>query len=147
MKYIFTISRILLGLIFVIFGLNGFLHFIPSPQFGGVAGQFLGAIFSSHFYVIVFLTQIVGGLLLLANRYVPLGLLLLGPVLVNILSFHFFTSITNLPMALLATVLWFILFFHVRDAFSGVFVQQVPEKVRSVPEELKRGPRGESRAA
>src|SRR5215472_14342767 len=92
MKYIFAISRTLLGLIFVVFGLNGFLHFIPSPDYQGVAGQFIGAIFTSHLYIVVFLTQIVGGLLLLANSYVPLGLLLLGPVLVNILSFHIFMA-------------------------------------------------------
>src|SRR5437660_705139 len=71
MKHIFTISRILLGLIFVIFGLNGFLHFIPTTQFPGPAGQFIGAIFSSHFYIVVFGTQVVGGLLMLANRLRP----------------------------------------------------------------------------
>ena len=88
MNYIVALSRILLGLIFVVFGLNGFLHFIPTAQFPGVAEQFIGAIFASHFYIVVFLTQIVGSLPLLANRYVPFGLLVLGPVLVNILSFH-----------------------------------------------------------
>jgi putative oxidoreductase len=84
MKYIVTISRILLGLISVIFGLNGFLHFVPAAEFPAVAGQFLGAIFASHFYIVVFVTQVIGGLLMLANRYVSLGLLLLGPVLVNV---------------------------------------------------------------
>ena len=128
MKYI--ISRILLGLIFVVFGLNGFLHFIPTHQFQGVAGQFIGAIFTSHFYTVVFLTQIVSGLLLLANRYVPLGLLLLGPVIVNILGFHIFMSTTNLPLALLVTTLWLIVFFRVRSAFSGVFVQRISDDVR-----------------
>ena len=124
MKYI--ISRILLGLIFVVFGLNGFLHFIPTHQFQGVAGQFIGAIFASHFYTVVFITQIISGLLLLANRYVPLGLILLGPVIVNILGFHIFMSTMNLPLALLVAALWLIVFFRVRSAFSGVFVETVP---------------------
>jgi len=126
MKYIVIISRILLGLTFVVVGLNGFLHFIPAQQFRGVAGQFMGAIFTSHFYTVVFLTQIVGGLLLLANRYVPLGVLLLGPVIVNILGFHIFMSTTNLPLTLLVTTLWLIVFLRVRSAFSGVFVERVP---------------------
>ena len=130
MKSIVTISRILLGWIFVVFGLNGFLHFIPTPQFRGVAAQFIGAIFTSHFYTVVFLTQIAGGLLLLSNRYVPLGLLLLGSVIVNILGFHIFMSTTNLPLALVVTALWLIVFFRVRSAFSGVFVQIISEEVR-----------------
>jgi putative oxidoreductase len=53
MRYIVIISRILLGLIFVVFGLNGFLHFIPSPQYQGAAGEFIGAIFTSHLYIVV----------------------------------------------------------------------------------------------
>jgi uncharacterized membrane protein len=148
MKHIFNISRILLGLIFVIFGLNGFMHFIPTTQFPGIAGQFLGAIFSSHFYVVVFLTQIVGGLLMLANRYVAFGLLLLGPVLVNILSFHIFMAPTKIPLALVATALWFVVWFRVRDAFSGVFVQRFPEEELSgLPQDLRRNSSGQDRAA
>jgi hypothetical protein len=65
-------------------------------------------------------------LLLVANRYAPFGLLLLGPVIVNILGFHTFMSTTNLPLALLVTALWLIVFFRVRRAFSGVFVERVP---------------------
>jgi len=147
MKYIVTISRIILGLIFLVFGLNGFVHFIPSPQYPGVAGQFIGAIFSSHFYIVVFLTQIVGGLILLANRYVPLGLLLLGPVIVNILSFHIFMAPGQIPLALVATVLWFVVFFRLRSAFSGVFVQRVSGEVKSFPEEIRRNSSGQSRVA
>jgi hypothetical protein len=62
---------------------------------------------------------------LVANRYVPLRLLLLGSVIVNILGFHIFMSTTNLPLALLVTALWLIVFFQVRSAFSGVFVERV----------------------
>ena len=125
MKIAFTIARILLGLLFTVFGLNGFLHFIPQQPIPGVAGQYIGALFVSHYLVVVFLLQLIGGLLLLANRYVPLGLLLLGPVLVNILLFHSFMAPAGLPMALIATLLWLVVFAGVRKAFTGVFVQKV----------------------
>ena len=75
-----TIARYLLGLIFLTFGLNGFLHFIPLPPPTWIAGQFLGAIFVSRLYVVLFLLQIVPALLLLANRYVPLALTILGAI-------------------------------------------------------------------
>ena len=125
MKIAALIARILLGLLFLVFGLNGFLHFIPMPPPSGLAGQYMGELFVSHYLVVVFLLQVVGGALLLANRYVPLGLLLLGPVLVNILLFHSFMAPEGLPMALFATVLWLIVFAEVRKAFVGVFVQRV----------------------
>lgn len=125
MKIAVLIARILLGLLFLVFGLNGFLHFIPMPPPSGLAGQYMGALFVSHYLVVVFLLQVVGGALLLANRYVPLGLLLLGPVLVNILLFHSFMAPEGLPIALFATVLWVIVFAGMRKAFAGVFVQRV----------------------
>lgn len=124
MKQIATIARILLGLLFVVFGLNAFVRFIPTPLPPGPASQFRDAMFVSHFYTVVYVTQIVGGALILANRYVPLGLLLLGPVLVNILAFHIFMAPSGLPMAFVAAALWCIVFFRVRSAFSGVFVQK-----------------------
>ena len=125
MKIAATISRVLLGLLFTVFGLNGFLHFIPTPPPPGLAGQYMGALFVSHYLVIVFLVQLVGGLLLLANRYVPLALILLGPVIVNIVCFHAFLEPAGLPMALIAAVLWFVVFSGVRKAFAGVFAQKV----------------------
>src|ERR1700744_2094755 len=106
MKIAVTIARILLGLLFTVFGLNGFLHFIPMPPPTGLAGQYMGALFVSHYLVVVFLVQLVGGLLLLVNRYVPFALLLLGPVLVNILLFPSTMAPAGLPMALVATLLW-----------------------------------------
>jgi putative oxidoreductase len=125
MKIAVLIARILLGLLFLVFGLNGFLHFIPMPPPAGLAGQYMGVLFVSHYLVVVFLLQVVGGALLLANRFVPLGLLLLGPVLVNIVLFHSFLAPEGLPIALLATVLWLVVFAGVRKAFAGVFAHRV----------------------
>ncbi|MCU1226046.1 MAG: hypothetical protein JWQ42_4139 [Edaphobacter sp.] len=125
MKIASLVARILLGLLFTVFGLNGFLHFIPSPPPSGLAGQYIGALYVSHYLVVVFLLQLIGGLLLLVNRYVPLALLLLGPVVVNIVLFHAFLAPEGLPMALFAVVLWLIVFAGVRKAFSGVLTQRV----------------------
>ncbi|RZU41420.1 hypothetical protein [Edaphobacter modestus] len=125
MKIAFTIARILLGLLFTVFGLNGFLHFIPMQPPTGLAGQYMGALFLSHYLLPVFLLQLIGGLLLLVNRFVPLALLLLGPVVVNILLFHSLMATEGLPVALLTTILWLVVFAGVRKAFAGVFVQSV----------------------
>ena len=125
MKIAVTIARILLGLMFTVFGANGFLHFIPMPPPSGLAGQYMGALFLSHYLVVVFLLQLVGGLLLLANRYVPLALVLLGPVIVNIVLFHSFLALQGLPMALFAAVLWLVVFVGHRKAFEGLFVQKL----------------------
>jgi putative oxidoreductase len=125
MKIATLIARILLGVLFLVFGLNGFLHFIPLPLPSGLAGQYMGALFVSHYLVVVFLLQVIGAALLLANRFVPLALVLLGPIVVNILLFHSLMAPAGLPLALSATLLWGILFYSVRQAFAGVFVQRV----------------------
>jgi putative oxidoreductase len=119
-KIVSTIARYLLGIIFLTFGLNGFLHFIPLPPPTGVAAQFLGAIFVSRFYVVLFLLQIVPALLLLANRYVPLALTILGAVVFNILCIHIFMAPAGLPMALLVTTLWCLTAWSVRSAFAPI---------------------------
>ena len=92
MKVASTIARYLLGLIFLIFGLNGFLNFIPMPPPTGLAAQFVGALFVSHYTVVVFLCQLIPAILLLINRYTPLALAILGPVIVNIFCFHAFLA-------------------------------------------------------
>jgi uncharacterized membrane protein YphA (DoxX/SURF4 family) len=88
MKIATLIARILLGLVFFVFGLNPFLHFLPAIMPPGVAGQFLSLLIETHYVYFVGAVQLVGGALLLANRYVPLALTLLGPVIVNILLYH-----------------------------------------------------------
>jgi putative oxidoreductase len=124
MKIIALLARLLLGLVFFVFGLNGFLHFIPGPIPPGIAGQYVMALFQSHYYVVIFGAQFLGGVLLLVNRYVPLALTILGPVIVNILCFHLFMLTTGLPLALIVAVLWAFLVYRNRQAFSGLFVQR-----------------------
>src|SRR6187431_810373 len=112
MRIVTLIARLLLGLIFVVFGLNGFLNFIPmGPLPTGLAGQFIGALAQSHYFWVVAALQVAGGALLLVNRYVPLGLVLLGPVIVNILLYHLLLNPTGMIMAVVVAVLWFIVFY------------------------------------
>ena len=125
MKIATLIARNLLGLLFLVMGLNGFLHFIPMPPPTGLAGQYFTVMFVSHYMVLVFLLQVIGGALLLANRLVPLALVLVGPILVNILLFHSLMARAGLPLALLTTALWGIVFYGVRRAFAGVFKLRV----------------------
>lgn len=125
MKIASTIARYLLGFIFFVFGLNGFLHFIPQTMPTGAAGQFLGALFVSHYLVVIFLLQLIPALLLLVDRYVPLALTLLAPVIVNIFFFHALMAPSGLPLALVVVLLWLLVFFGVRPAFTGVFQHRV----------------------
>ena len=125
MKIVAVIARLLLGLIFVFFGLNGFLHFLPNPGLPpGLAGQFVGALFASHYVLVVSGVQVLGGLLLLVNRYVVLGLTLLGPVIFNILCFHLLLLFTGFPVAFVTFLLWCILAWYYRQHFAGLFVQR-----------------------
>ena len=125
MKIAVLIARILLGLIFVLFGLNGFLQFLHMPPPTGLQAQFLGALFVSHYYIVIFALQLICGILLLAGRYVPLAITILGAIIVNILIFHITMAPSGLPLALLTTVLWFIVFAGVRKAFAGIFAAKV----------------------
>lgn len=123
MKIAALIARILLGLLFSVFGLNGFLHFIPTgPLPTGLAGQFGGALMQSHYFVVVSALQLAGGVLLLLNRFVPLALTLLGPVIVNILLYHLLMDPKGIGPAVVVTVLWAIVAMRVRKYFSGIFV-------------------------
>jgi uncharacterized membrane protein YphA (DoxX/SURF4 family) len=124
MKKAALIARLLLGLIFVVFGLNGFLHFIPMPPPAGVAGQFFGAIFASHYWVVIFGLQVIGGLLLLINRFVALALVLLAPVIVNIFFFHALMASAGLPLAIVVVILWAIVALRNKQHLAGIFAQQ-----------------------
>ena len=123
MKTASTIARYLLGVIFLVFGLNGFLHFIPMPLPPGVAGQFFMALGTSHYFVVVFLLELIGAVLLLAGLYVALALAIIAPVVVNILCFHAFMEPSGLPMAVIVSVLWLLAAINVRSAFEGLFLK------------------------
>jgi putative oxidoreductase len=123
-----TIARYLAGVIFLVFGLNGFLNFIPLPPPGGIAEQFMGALYASHYLWVIFAFQVVAAVLLLANRYVPLAVAVLAPVIVNILVFHALMAPSGLPLALVVAVLWAVIFVDVRPAFAGLFQSRLPAR-------------------
>ncbi len=127
MKIAALIARILLGLLFFAFGIIAFLPFVPKgPMPTGLAGQFVTALFQSHYVLVISACQIVGGALLLINRYVPLGLTILGPIIVNIICYHVLLYHMGVGMALVVAILWGIVAFYHRQAFSGLFVQKSP---------------------
>jgi putative oxidoreductase len=121
MRIASVIARYLAGVIFLVMGLNGFLNFIPLPPPAGVAAQFMGTLYVSHYLWVIFAFQVIAGALLLANRYVPLAVAILAPVIVNILTFHALMAPSGLPLALFVAVLWTVIFVDVRPAFSGLF--------------------------
>ena len=111
------IARLLLGLIFVVFGLNGFLHFVPQPEMPQAAIAFFGGLAAATYMLpLLFATQVVGGVLLLVGM-VPLGLVLLAPVIVNIVGFHLFVSPNGLGLALVVAALELVLAWTHRGAF------------------------------
>lgn len=123
MKIASTICRYLLGVIFTVFGLNGFLHFLPVPPPSSAFGaQFMTVAFQSHFMLVVFAVQLIGGILLLANRFVPLALVALAAVLVNILNYHLTMDPGGIGAGVLATILWFVTAYSFRKNLSGLLV-------------------------
>ena len=121
MKIVAIIARILMGLVFAVFGSNAFLHFIPMPQMTGYPAQFLGSLNATGYLHAIAAFQVAGGLLLLIGRYVPVGLTLLGPIVVNILLYHIFMDHNGLPIALVVGLLEAFLVWYHRAAFAGIF--------------------------
>ena len=121
MKIATVIARILLGLIFVVFGSNAFLHFLPMPPLPqGVAGEYLHAFFASGYVYVIGSFQVIGGLLLLIGRFVPLGLTILAAIIINIWCFHLLMAPEGLPPAILVTILELFLVWRYRNAFAGI---------------------------
>jgi putative oxidoreductase len=124
MKIVAVIARILLGLMFLVFGLNPFLKFLPMPPLEGVWGQFLGALVVSHYVWFVGAVQVISGALFLIGRYVPLAIALGGPVVANIIVYHLTMQHSGAQPAVLATICWVILFWHYRASFAPLWVQK-----------------------
>ena len=123
-----TMARIALGLVFATFGLNKLLAFLPQPPMSGPPAQFFGALFATGYMIpLLAVTEIVAGLMLLSGRYVPLGLALLAPVVVNIVGFHVFLAPAGLAMPLVVLGLELYLAWTYRDAFAPML------RMRSVP--------------
>jgi uncharacterized membrane protein YphA (DoxX/SURF4 family) len=120
-RVVVLIARILLGLMFFVFGLNGFFFFMPAPPLSGDIGNMMQAMFHSHYLYLTAGAQVVAGALLLFNRYVRFALVVLAAVLVNILTLHITMMPSGLPMAIVVTILWFVVAWSQRAAFAELF--------------------------
>jgi hypothetical protein len=128
MKIVTMIARYLLGLMFVVFGSNMFLNFIPmGPLPTGVAGQFTAALLATHYFYVVGAVMVVSGVLFLVNRFVGLGLTLLGPVLFNILVFHLLMNPSGIGMGAFATLLWLMVGWEHRTVFERLFAARLED--------------------
>ena len=121
MKMVSLVARLLLGVMFVFFGLNGFLNFLSmGPMPSGLVGQFIGALAQFHYFWVVAALQVAGGALMLVNRYLPLGLVLLGPVIVNFVLYHLFLNPSGAGLTVLAVILWLIVFYWHPQYFGNI---------------------------
>jgi uncharacterized membrane protein YphA (DoxX/SURF4 family) len=132
-RHIATAARILLGLVFFVFGLNGFLHFIPQPPPPAPAMAFFGALFATGYMLpLVMGTQLLVGVLLLSNRFVPLALALIAPIIVNIVAFHAALAPSGLPLALVVLALELLLAWSYRGSFRLMLTPRVdPQGISS----------------
>jgi hypothetical protein len=125
LRYLPTAARLLLGLVFVVFGLNGFLQFLPMPPMAGAPGAFLGALLATgYLFPLIKGTEVIAGALLLGNRFVPLALALLAPVVVNIVLFHTFLTPPN-PVAFVVLALEVYLAWAYRRAYRTMLAARV----------------------
>ena len=148
MKIATIIARSLLGLLFVVMGLNIFLNFIPMPPPPeGPARNFMMAMFMSHYFWVVGTLEVGGGVLLLTGRFAPLGLTLLGPVIVNILCFHLFMLPSGLPLAIVVAALALFLLRRHREHFAGLVkpVQSAHREAASVASQTQAAATGSAK--
>jgi putative oxidoreductase len=116
-----TIARFALGLVFLVFGLNGFLNFMPMGPVPALARQFAAALIQSHYMVVVLTLEILCGLLLVTNNYGLLAATFIAPVIVNILLFHIFMAPAGLPLAAFVATLWIVSAYPYRALLRPLF--------------------------
>jgi len=128
MKIVATIARYLMGLIFLVFGLNKFFNFIPSgPIPTGIPGEFMHVFITTKYAMLVGSFEVVAALFLLANRFVPLAIAFLAPVIVNILFVNATMTPQALPATIVVTICWILVYFRVRAAFQPLFLPSKQE--------------------
>jgi putative oxidoreductase len=121
MSKVILVVRILLGLMFFAFGMIGILNLVKAELPPGDAGVFMGILMNHGYTKFISLLEVIAGLLLLVGRYVPLGLVILGPILVNILLFHLLLYPTGIAIGILATLMEVFLIWAYRLSFRGLF--------------------------
>ena len=127
-RHIPTIVRILMGLMFLVFGLNGFLNFIPQPKDPmpeGAVGFISALMKTGYMFPLVMGTQLLVGVLLLLNRFVPLALTLLAPIIVGIVTFHLFLEPKGTGIAIAVLVMELYLAWAYRSAFRPMLRMRV----------------------
>jgi hypothetical protein len=129
MKIVVMIARLLLGLVFVVFGANLMFHFLPTPPLPpGPIKDFTTVLAVTHYDAMIGFFQFLGGVLLLVNRYVAVGLIILAAEIVNILTTHILIMHSGLfPIPILVALLWLLVFWRHRSAFSGIFQPRLPD--------------------
>ena len=120
MKIATIIARLLLGLVFVVFGSNAFLQFMPVPPMTGPKADFIGSMAATGYLQFVAALQVIGGALLLIGWFVPLGLTLLGPIVVNIIIYHLCMDMSGMAVAVVVAALHAFLVWRYWAAFAGV---------------------------
>jgi uncharacterized membrane protein YphA (DoxX/SURF4 family) len=122
MKKAVVVTRILFGLLFFVFGLNGFLQFMPTPMPSPAGGAFLGALGAAgYMFPMIKIIEILAGLALLSNRCVPFALVLIAPVLVNIIMYHAFLDPKGLALPIVLLLLHVFTAYNYREYYKSLF--------------------------
>lgn len=135
-RFLPPIGRVLMGLLFLVTGLNGFLNFLPQPEtMPEGSAAFGGALMKTgYMFPLIMGTQLIAGVLLLVNRFVPLALVLIAPVIVNIIAFHAFLDPSGIGPGAVALVVEIGLVWAYRDYYRAMFAAQAtPSTGQQVP--------------